>query len=299
MAQDLTVNIKTTSDVPQAMDKAKSATVSFSKQVEDIQKKFSTGFKDIFLGFFAPMVLLNAAISYFSNKIAEAQKLAMDGFDKLADSSTRYGTAEEKSLAARLKMQMDLIKAQKEERAGKNEMFKQYLMSTPEGQAIVNREISKGGEGFQMGMKIPAMKEKYISGLAMMKQIQEEILKIEDRKITPEMRRQNQHNMELAQKAELQAAEDKKKAEEARTKSLSSPGANSVSGNVIGVGANPVVTALQEQQAIAKASLTQLEIIAAQFGYAATYKDVTASGATPHTPANASPSRAALLTKNK
>jgi hypothetical protein len=113
------------------------------------------------------------------------------------------------------------------------------------------------------------------------------------------MRRQNQHNMELAQKAELQAAEDKKKAEEARTKSLSSPGANSVSGNVIGVGANPVVTALQEQQAIAKASLTQLEIIAAQFGYAATYKDVTASGATPQTPANASPSRAALLTKNK
>ena len=41
MAQDLTVNIKTTSDVPAAMEKSKSAVVSFSKQIEDIQKKFS------------------------------------------------------------------------------------------------------------------------------------------------------------------------------------------------------------------------------------------------------------------
>lgn len=299
MSQSLELNLKTTSDVPQAMDKAKTATVSFAKQVEDIQKKFSTSFKDIFLGFFAPMILLNAAISYFSSKIAEAQRLAAEGFDKLADASSRYGNAEEKSLAARLKIQMDLIKAQKEERAGKNEMFKQYLTSTPEGQAIVNREISKGGSGFQMGMNIPFMKDKFISGLAMMNQIQEEILKIEDRKITPEMRRQNQRNMEIAQQAEIDAAAEKKKAEQERSKSFSTPTVNSVSGNVIGVGANPVVTALQEQQVIAKASLTQLEIIAAKFGYAATYMDVTASGATPQTPANASPSRAALVTKNK
>jgi hypothetical protein len=299
MAQDLTVNIKTTSDVPQAMDKAKSATVSFSKQVEDIQKKFSTGFKDIFLGFFAPMVLLNAAISYFSNKIAEAQKLAMDGFDKLADSSTKYGTAEEKSLAARLKLQMDLVKAQKEEKAGKNEMFKQYLMSTPEGQAIVNREISRAGTGFQTGARFDTVKNAYIDGLSKMKQIQDEILKIEDAKITPEMRRKQKREMELAKEAEMNAASEKKKADDEKAGKFSNSNVTSVGGNVIGVGANPVVTALQEQQAIARAQLTYLEIIAAQFGYAATYKDVTASGATPQTPANASPSRAALLTKNK
>ena len=71
MAQDLTVNIKTTSDVPQAMEKSKSAVVSFSKQVEDIQKKFSTAFKDIFLGFTAPMVLLQGTISIISNAIAK------------------------------------------------------------------------------------------------------------------------------------------------------------------------------------------------------------------------------------
>jgi hypothetical protein len=68
---------------------------------------------------------------------------------------------------------------------------------------------------------------------------------------------------------------------------------------VIGVGQNPVVTALQEQQGIARASLTQLEIIASRFGYAATYMDVTASGATPSTPANAAHNRPAITSKNK
>ena len=63
MSQTLEVNIKTTNDVPAAMDKAKTATVSFAKQVEDVQKKFSTAFKDIFLGFVAPMVLLQNVIA--------------------------------------------------------------------------------------------------------------------------------------------------------------------------------------------------------------------------------------------
>ena len=83
MAQDLTVNIKTTSDVPQAMEKSKSAVVSFSKQVEDIQKKFSTAFKDIFLGFTAPMVLLQGTISIISNAIAKAKQDAKEGLDLL------------------------------------------------------------------------------------------------------------------------------------------------------------------------------------------------------------------------
>jgi hypothetical protein len=43
MAQSLELNIKTTSDVPKAMDKAKAATVSFGKQVEDIQEEVQHG----------------------------------------------------------------------------------------------------------------------------------------------------------------------------------------------------------------------------------------------------------------
>jgi len=97
MAQDLTVNIKTTSDVPQAMDKAKSATVSFGKQVEDIQRKFSTAFKDIAFSFVAPLVLLNSAINYIGaaiekrkQDIKEAYDFALKAESKYLDSTTVY-----------------------------------------------------------------------------------------------------------------------------------------------------------------------------------------------------------------
>ena len=295
MAQDLTVNIKTTSDVPKAMDKARAATVSFGKQVEDIQKKFSTGFKDIFLGFFAPMILLNSAISYIGGKIAEAQKIAEDGFAKLADASNKFGSAEEKTLAAQLKLKLDLIKAEKELRAGKTELFKTYLQATPEGQAIVSREISKGGEGFQMGMKIPFMREKFVSGLAMMNQIQAEILDIEDKKITPEQRKQMYRDREAAAKAELDAANKKNKPDQ--SKSDSQGLASHVSGNVIGVGANPVLSAIHEQVELAKQQLEYLRMIASKGDKAGPPADLTEKGATPNTPA--SPSRLSLLIPQK
>ena len=70
MAQDLTVNIKTTSDVPQAMNKAGAAAKGFDKQLGDIGTKFSNSFKDIFLGFTAPMVILQSLIGAISSAIA-------------------------------------------------------------------------------------------------------------------------------------------------------------------------------------------------------------------------------------
>lgn len=75
-------------------------------------------------------------------------------------------------------------------------------------------------------------------------------------------------------------------------------GVHSVSGNVIGVGQNPVVTAIQEQQAIAREQLACLQIIAAK-GTSSPSGDVTASGAVPSTPANAALNRSPIVSKNK
>lgn len=136
MAQDLTVNIKTTSDVPQAMDKSKTAVVSFSKQVEDIQKKFSTAFKDIFLGFTAPMVILQSAISLISSAIAQAKADAQAGLDLMAKGNTIYATEEEKKLANFIKAKMAREKEMAEVKGGKREMTEQFL-KTPEGQALL------------------------------------------------------------------------------------------------------------------------------------------------------------------
>jgi hypothetical protein len=90
MAQDLTVNIKTTSDVPQAMDKAKAATVGFGKQVDDIGKKFSMAFKDIAFAFVAPLVLLNSTISFISGAIAKAAQDAKDAMAFAEKGESKY-----------------------------------------------------------------------------------------------------------------------------------------------------------------------------------------------------------------
>ena len=97
MAQDLTVNIKTTSDVPQAMDRAKSATVGFGKQVEDVQKKFSMAFKDVFLSFLGPLALLGIAMNYIGKLIEEnrkkqddANQAAIDGTNALMSAEDNY-----------------------------------------------------------------------------------------------------------------------------------------------------------------------------------------------------------------
>jgi hypothetical protein len=142
MAQDLTVNIKTTSDVPQAMDKAKAATSGFGKQVEDIQKKFGTGFKDIFLRFLAPMALINAAIQTIQasfekqrQNMAEALAFAELGESKFISAEARYLAAEKKrreSEGSRGKAQM-----------GEEELIKDFLQNDPRTAGIFQK-ISPG-----------------------------------------------------------------------------------------------------------------------------------------------------------
>jgi hypothetical protein len=125
--QELGIKVKTTSDVPEAMGKAKSAVVSFSKQVEDIQKKFSTAFKDIFLGFTAPMVLLQGAISYISAAIEKAKQDAKEGIDLIATGETKFATSEEKRAAAFFKRKKEMEDERNLVEAGRTDITKQIL----------------------------------------------------------------------------------------------------------------------------------------------------------------------------
>lgn len=139
MAQDLTVNIKTTSDVPQAMDKAKAAAGSFDKQVQDIGMKFKTAFKDIALGFIAPMIILQGAISAISSAIQKAKQDAKDGLDLLAQGETIYATTEEKKMAAFFKAK----KAREDEQK-----------TADEGRRAIAAEFIKTKEGVEIARKI-------------------------------------------------------------------------------------------------------------------------------------------------
>ena len=99
MAQSLEVNIKATSEVPQAMDKAKAATVSFSKQLDDIQKKFSTAFKDIALGYVAPVILLNGLVNMISRSIEKSKQAAKEGIEAMISGEDKMASIEERKMA--------------------------------------------------------------------------------------------------------------------------------------------------------------------------------------------------------
>lgn len=220
MAQDLAVNIKTTSDVPQAMDKSKTAVVSFSKQVEDIQKKFSTTFKDIFLSFLGPMALVTGAISIISKMIAESQRkheeatrAAIDGTNELMSAEDRYW-ARKKERENKTKENIEQAKTQR------IAVTEEFLRSEdPRATAIVKRETERLGAlaELQGGAITPY-------GLARDPKVQEEVQKIiaEDAKKNPEAG------------APLDLKSEKFKGPEGFS-------------NVVGVGANPVIEAMSKQ----------------------------------------------------
>jgi len=237
MAQDLTVNIKTTSDVPQAMDRAKSATVGFGKQVDDIQKKFSTAFKDIFLGFVAPMVLLQGAISMISEAIAKAKQDAKEGLDLLAKGETIYASSEEKKMANFFKAKREREDEIKSVEAGKKELARRFMTETPEGQAMQQRFIS-GAVASQR--PIPSLEQ-----MIAMPGVKEEALK---------------RFLESEEgKTYKPIFEDKNSAE----KNFKGPEGFS---NVVGVGANPVMEAMNAQLEETQKQTALLEIIASPQG---------------------------------
>ena len=231
--QDLTVNIKTTSDVPQAMDRAKSATVSFSKQTEDIQRKFSTAFKDIFLSFLGPMALLGIAINYIGKLIeenqrkhAEANRAAIDGTNELMSAEDRY--------YSRKRNNEKKNKEDREQAAmSREDITKEFLLNDPVGRGIM--ELKGAGDKNRPGFL------KALGGMS----------------------REEQAGL-LAKSPEIQSAVQLAIKEQARDNPISFGEKKDFKGpegfsNVIGVGANPVMEAMAEQIEIQKQQLAELQ----------------------------------------
>jgi hypothetical protein len=128
MAQDLTVNIKTTSDVPQAMDRAKTATVSFGKQVDDIQKKFSMAFKDVFLSFLGPLALLGIAMNYIGKLIDENRKKQEDANQAAIDGTNALMSAEDKYWANKRNNEQKATKETEQAAVTRETVTKEFMI---------------------------------------------------------------------------------------------------------------------------------------------------------------------------
>jgi hypothetical protein len=158
MAQSLEVNIKTNSDVPQAMEKAKKATQGFDKQVEDIGKKFSTAFKDIALGFIAPMVIVQNILGMIKADIDKAKQDAKEGFDLIAKGETQFATSQQKKQASFVQFRMAQIEEEQKVKAGAQKIYEDFL-NTREGKGIYEKFLPmfSGPEGEPTAFTIPEM----------------------------------------------------------------------------------------------------------------------------------------------
>ena len=225
MAQDLTVNIKTTSDVPQAMDRAKGATVSFGKQVEDIQKKFSMAFKDVFLSFLGPLALLGIAMNYIGKLIDDNRKKHEEANQAAIDGTNALMSAEDKYYANKRNNENKDQKNVEQAKTTREDVTKSFM-------------IAERDRAFEVMSK--EQQAAFLSGTSM-----NDIAK----------------DPEYQKKIQLLIAEDMKKnplppTEAAKQANFKGPEGFS---NVVGVGANPVMEAMAEQTELARQQLAELQ----------------------------------------
>ena len=239
MSQDLSVNIKTTSDVPQAMDKAKSATVSFGKQVEDIQRKFSTAFKDIAFSFVAPLVLLNTAINYISAAIEKRKQDIKEAYDFAVRAESKYLDSETVVLAKTRAAKEQDEKDREMAKTAKQTEFTKFL-EQPGMRDKVADEIG-GFRGFRLKYGLDANSAEDMAKAA-------DVQGVISKMIAPLV------------DASKKTVEDKK--QPAGTNFKGPEGFS----NVIGVGPNPVLEAINLQLEEAQKQTALLEKIASPEG---------------------------------
>ena len=135
MAQSLEVNIKTTSDVPQAMDKAKAAVGGFGSQVEGISKKFGNSFKDIFLSFLGPMAILTTVLAFIGKMIADNQKKHAEARQAAIDDTNELMSVEDRFYERKQANEKKDKETKEQAATTRQDVTESFLKNDPRGQA--------------------------------------------------------------------------------------------------------------------------------------------------------------------
>jgi hypothetical protein len=237
MAQSLEVNIKTTSDVPQAMDKAKAATTGFGKQIEDISKKFGTSFKDIFLSFLGPMAILTTVLAFIGKAIADNQKKSEDAHQAAINNTNELMSAEDKYYENKRNNEKKSKEKVEEAKTTREDVTEEFLRSDPRGQKMVAPAPGPAAS-FNKGSN-ELIKAVTLGG---------------DVQAVADAAKRKLMSQDKAVQDQVQAliAEDIKKNPAAGEAAKTPTGPTSFKtpegfGNVVGVGANPVMEAMTMQ----------------------------------------------------
>ena len=230
MGRKLEWELSGKSDVPEKMAKAKASMEGLEGAANGLSKKFREAFKDIALGFIAPMVLVQQAISFISNSIAKARQDAKDAVDfaagiKAEDLSKSPVDATTRYLAQKLQVDIRTEKEQEQAKKAKQVVTEEFLMRDPRGMEYYNKNA-----GLNMETGGPAVSA---SNLAMLKRVQDDVFAMV------------QGDMNKALKDE----QDKAAAAKVKETPSAAKGMD-VGSNVVGVGMSPQLDALNRSVAI-------------------------------------------------
>jgi hypothetical protein len=142
MGRKLEWELSGKSDVPEKMAKAKASMEGVEGAANALSKKFREAFKDIAVGFLAPMILVQKAISFISDKIAQAKQDAQEARDFAKDEeSKRYmkgGAREVLNLATEREAE---AKRQAKAKLAEQLAYEDFLLNDPRGQELLKQKV--------------------------------------------------------------------------------------------------------------------------------------------------------------
>ena len=257
MAQDLTVNIKTTSEVPQAMDKAKQAVTGFSKQVEEvnrktnqsakqetekassqidgIQKRFGSSFKDIFLSVLGPMALFAGAMAFIGRIIEENKKKHADANQAAIDGTNALMSAEDRYWARKRDRDDKSAKDKEQAAMSREDITKDFLLNDVLGRSYLLKKMygeSRKSDKPSYLKPFESASEREAAGLLATTNEAQMYVQLA-------LKEKMRENPELGKATDFKGPEG--------------------FSNVVGVGANPVMEAMAEQTELARQQLAELQ----------------------------------------
>jgi hypothetical protein len=226
MGRKLEWELSGKSDVPQKMAEAKGSVDAFSRASDGISRKFRDAFKDIALGFIAPMILVQKAIGFITDKIEEAKRKAQEARDFAKDEeSKKYAAAGGREAILQYMEQEKENENRKKAADLVNQGYQKFLTNDPRGKAILEEYKKKEPGMAGAGGIVPV--EAFAA-------VDDEVRKKIEAAIAPDV-------------AARQAAEDAKKGGDKAKDATAKATGPEVGSNVVGVGMSPQLEAMRQQ----------------------------------------------------
>ena len=142
MGRKLEWELSGKSDVPEKMAKAKASMEGLEGAANGLSKKFREAFKDIAVGFLAPMVLIQKALSFISDKIAQAKQDAQEARDFAKDEESKgYMKGGARSVLNIATEREAEAKRQANAKLAEQLAYEDFLLNDPRGKELLKQNV--------------------------------------------------------------------------------------------------------------------------------------------------------------